>query len=244
MNTLNEQNKNADPQEIERMLKKVRSNSHWSGLSFEQCERVEQWLFEDNLTQEATVARVKQEFGAEVSRWSVGRFYRYRARVRQSLELLEAQVASDELNVIPARTKEMRETAMKLLAKSAVRLATEKPEELKDLAFVTRLLLLGEENEIRLRRVKLEERYFDFEANGACAEELEKVRSYIRTVGDNEDLTDAEKHQRVVKLLFGREKLDEIGNTENPEEVDPQEAENREDADAAPDGAGEREKSA
>jgi hypothetical protein len=190
------------------MLKKMRADSHWSGLTFEQCETVEQWLFEDNLTHEATAARVKQEFGVEASRWSVGRFYRHRARVRQGLELLEAQVTSDELGAVPVRTKELRETAMKLLAKSALRLATERPADLKDLAFLTRLLLLGEENEIRLRRVQLGERYFDFEANTACAKDLEKARSYIQAVGNNESLTDAEKQQRVVELLFGRKEVD------------------------------------
>jgi hypothetical protein len=195
--------------ETGRKLKKVRANSRWNGLSFEQCELVEQWLCEENLSHEAIAQRVRQEFGVEVSRWSVGRFYRHRARVRQSLELLEAQVAADELSAIPARIGEMRETAVKLLAKSAVKLGTEKPEDLKELALLTRLLLMGEENEIRLRRVKLEERYYELEANTACATELEKVRNYLRTVGDNEYLTDDEKQRRVAELLFGREKIRE-----------------------------------
>jgi hypothetical protein len=214
MNESESQANTVSPRALERMLKKVRADSRWSGLSFEQCEQVEQWLFEDNLTHDATAERLKQEFGVEASRWSVGRFYRHRARVRQSLELLEAQVASDELGAIPARTKEMRETAVKLLAKSAVRLATERPEDLKDLMVLTRLLLLGEENEIRLRRVKLEERFYDLEANAAGARELEKVRAYLRTVMENEDLTNDEKQERVVQLLFGPEKLDRIETDE------------------------------
>ena len=68
---------------------------------------------------------------------------------------------------------------------------------------------MGEENEIRLRRVRLEERYYDLEANTVCAAELEKVRNYLRTVGDNDYLTDDEMQRRVAELLFGREKIRE-----------------------------------
>jgi len=140
---------------------------------------------------------LKGEFGLEASKASVGRFYRHRAKVRQGMELLEAQVASDNLGVMPARTEDLRETTVKLLA-------MEKPEEQDELLQVMRLLLASEENEIRLRRVRLGEREHDFAANTACAQELRKVRSYLRTVAENESLTEEEKHGRALKLLFGR----------------------------------------
>src|ERR1700722_6151623 len=202
----NQQNRN-EVRALEKRMKKVRSDSHWSVLTFEQCETVERWLFEDNRGYAETAERVKKEFGVETSLWSVARFFRHRARVRQGLELLEAQAAADELGVVPVRTEDLRATAMKLVAKSAVRLATEKPDQLDQLVPVARLLLEGEQNEIRLRKVKLEERYYDFEANTACAKELEKVRAYLKAVGDNENLTEAEKRELAMGLLFGREKV-------------------------------------
>jgi len=202
----NQQNRN-EVRALEKRMKKVRSDSHWSGLTFEQCETVERWLFEDNRGYAETAERVKKEFGVETSLWSVARFFRHRARVRQGLELLEAQAAADELGVVPVSTEDLRATAMKLVAKSAVRLATEKPDQLDQLVPVARLLLEGEQNEIRLRKVKLEERYYDFEANTACAKELEKVRAYLKAVGDNENLTEAEKRELAMGLLFGREKV-------------------------------------
>ena len=184
----------AKPDEL---LRKVRSDAKWKGLSKEQCERLEEWLFEDNISYKTVAKRLKGEFGLEASKASVGRFYRHRAKVRQGMELLEAQVASDNLGVMPARTEDLRETTVKLLA-------MEKPEEQDELLQVMRLLLASEENEIRLRRVRLGEREHDFAANTACAQELRKVRSYLRTVAENESLTEEEKHGRALKLLFGR----------------------------------------
>jgi hypothetical protein len=192
---------------IAQRLRKTRSDSNWNGLTFEQCQAVEHWLFEENQGYAATAERVKKDFGVETSLWSVARFYRRRARVRQSLELVEAQVASDELCAMPARTEDLRAATIKLVAKSAVRLATEKPEELERLLPVARVLLQGELNEIRLRRVKMEERCHDFEANTMCAKELPRVRAYLQAVGNNENLNAEEKHQRASALLFGTDKV-------------------------------------
>lgn len=205
---------------MERLMRKVRADSKWNGLSTEQCETVERWLFDENVSYTETAERVKREFGMETSPWSVGRFYRQRARVRQAMELLESQVASDQLGAIPAKTQDLRATMIKLIAKSAVRMAIEKPGEVERLMPLAKMLLDSEENEIRLRRVKLEERYYDFQANGACAKELEKVRSYLRAVGDNEHLNETDKQNRVIGLLFGRDTVDvqEAGEAESVEE--------------------------
>jgi hypothetical protein len=212
---------NEEGNTLKRLLKKARCDSNWSGLTPGQCETVEQWLFEENRGYAETAERVKQEFGVTTSMWSVQRFYRQRARVRQSLEVLEAQVTADQLGAMPADTGAMRAAAMKLVAKSAVRLATEKPEAPEQLLPLAKVLLESEQNEIRLRRVKLEERYYDFEANASCAKDLKKVRSYLQAVGDNENLSAAEKQQRVVELLFGREQVNvsEAEEAESAEEA-------------------------
>lgn len=207
MNELNNQQTVAESGANEKKLRRQRSDSNWNGLTLEQCGTVEKWLFEERVSYAETVERVKKEFGMETSVSSVGRFYRHQARLRRSLELLDAQVDADKLDTMPARTADMRAGAVKLLAKNAMALGTEKPEDVEGLISLTKVLLHSEENEIRLRRVKLEERYYDFEANTACAKELEKVRAYLRAVGDNEHLSEAEKHQRALELLFGREKV-------------------------------------
>ena len=215
-NQLNEQT-SIEVRTVERKARRPRSDSNWKNLTMEQCETVEKWLFEERLSYPETAARVKKEFGLETSVASVGRYYRNRARVRRSLEILEAQVNADKLGMMPARTEELRAGAVKLVAKNAMTLGVERPEDMEGLNSLTRVLLKSEENEIRLRRVKLEERYYDFEANTMCAKELEKVRSYLRTVGDNENLSHEEKLERVIGLLFGKDKVKDVEETEEEE---------------------------
>ncbi len=57
------------------------------------------------------------------------------------------------------------------------------------------------------------------EANTACAKELEKVRAYLRVVGENDNLSQNDKQARVAALLFGKDKVDveEAEAAESPE---------------------------
>ena len=75
----------------------------------------------------------------ETSISSVGRFYRHRARLRRSLEILEAQVDADKLDMMPARTEDLRAGAVKLVAKNAMTLGVEKPEDVEGLIKLTRV---------------------------------------------------------------------------------------------------------
>jgi hypothetical protein len=218
MNESIENQKQAEGRTMERSLRKTRSDSRWNSLAPEQRETVEKWLFEDRISYAETVERLKKEFGMEISLMGISRFYRCRARIRRSIELLETQVDADKLGAMPVKTEELRAGAVKLLAKDAMALGVERPEDVEGLVSLTRVLLESEQNEIRLRKVKLEERYYDLEANTMCAKELEKVRGYLRTVGDNEYLSAEEKQQRVIGLIFGRDKV-------NVEELEEESAE-------------------
>jgi hypothetical protein len=70
-----------------RMLKKMQSGHPWNGLTFAQCETVEKSLFDEHLTYATAAERVTKEFGRGTSLWSIGRFYRCRARVRTGRSL-------------------------------------------------------------------------------------------------------------------------------------------------------------
>ena len=63
MTTAINQKNNNEVRALEKRIKKVRSDSHWSGLSFEQCETVEKWLFEENRGYAETAERVKHAAG-------------------------------------------------------------------------------------------------------------------------------------------------------------------------------------
>ena len=207
MNETNELPPKAEDRATQRSLRKPRSDSRWNGLTPPQRETVEKWLFEDRISYAETAERLKKESGMEISLMGVSRYYRQRARVRRSIEILDAQVDADKLALMPVKTEALRAGAVKLLAKNAMALGVERPEDVEGLVSLTKVLLESEENEIRLRKVRLEERYYDFESNAMCAKELEKVRGYLRTVGDNEYLSAEEKQERVIGLLFGRDKV-------------------------------------
>ena len=170
-------------------MRKMRDDSTWNQLTPEQRETLEIWLFEENLGYAKTLERVKEEFGLEATVASLGRFYRRRARERQVTELLEAQVAANELNDLPISVASLREAAVKLVGKAALNLATEKPEQLDQLVSFTKLLLESEDTDIRRSRLKLAQRYFDYEATAASQKDLPQLRAYMEAISDDTSLS-------------------------------------------------------
>ncbi|HEU5069474.1 MAG TPA: hypothetical protein VFV96_03565 [Verrucomicrobiae bacterium] len=184
-------------------MRKLRDDSTWNQLTREQRETLEGWLFDENLGYAKTLERVQKEFGVTTTIASLGRFYRRRARERQVKELVEAQAAADELNELPVSVASLRNAAVKLVGKAVLKLAREKPEELAHLVSFTKLLLDSEDNDIRRARLRLAEKYFDYEATAASVKELPKLRAYLAVVGDDTTLSHDEKLERVHAILFG-----------------------------------------
>lgn len=184
-------------------MRKMRDDSTWNQLAPEQRETLESWLFDENLGYAETLERVQKEFGVATTIASIGRYYRRRARERQVEELVEAQAAADELNELPVSVASLRNAAVKLVGKAVLKLAGEKPEELEQLVSFTKLLLDSEDNDLRRSRLKLAEKYFDYEATAASVKELPKLRAYLAVVGDDTTLSHDEKMERVHAILFG-----------------------------------------
>jgi hypothetical protein len=184
-------------------MRKMRDDSTWNRLTPEQRETLESWLFDENLGYAKTLERVQKEFGMEATIASVGRFYRRRARERQVEELVEAQAAASELNDLPVSVASLREAAVKLVGKAVLKLAGEKPEELGQLVSFTKLLLESEDNDLRRSRLKLAEKYFDYEATAASIKELPHLRAYLDVIVDDASLNHDEKVERVRAILFG-----------------------------------------
>ncbi len=184
-------------------MRKMRDDSTWNQLTPEQREMLESWLFDENLGYAKTLERVQIEFRLETTIASVGRYYRRRVRERQVEELVEAQAAADELNELPVSSESLRAAAVKLVGKAVLKLAGEKPEELEQLVSFTKLLLDSEDNDIRRARLKLAEKYFDYEATVASHKELPQLRAYLDVIGDDASLSHDEKIERVHAILFG-----------------------------------------
>ncbi len=184
-------------------MRKMRDDSTWNQLSPEQRETLESWLFDENLGYAKTLERAQKEFGVEATIASVGRFYRRRAQERQVEELVEAQAAADELNELPVSAESLRAAAVKLVGKAVLKMVSEQPDRLEQLASLTRLLLDSEDNDIRRARLRLAEKYFDYEATAASQKDLPQLRAYLAVVGDDTSLSHDEKIERVQAILFG-----------------------------------------
>lgn len=184
-------------------MRKIRDDSTWNRLTPEQRETLESWLFDENLGYAKTLERVQKEFGMDATMASVGRFYRRRARERQVDELVEAQAAATELNDLPVDVASLREAAVKLVGNAVLKLTGEKPEELEQLVSFTKLLLESEDNDLRRSRLKLAEKYFDYEATAASIKELPHLRAYLAIVRDDASLSHDEKIERVKAILYG-----------------------------------------
>jgi hypothetical protein len=184
-------------------MRKMRDDSTWNQLTPEQRETLESWLFDENLGYAKTLERVQKEFRLEATIASLGRYYRRRARERQVAELAVAQIAASELNDLPVSTDSLRTAAVKLVGKAVLKLAGEKPEQLEQLASLTRLLLESEDNDLRRSRLQLAEKYFDYEARAASLKELPHLRSYLCAVAGDASLSHDEKMKRVRAIIFG-----------------------------------------
>ena len=114
-------------------MRKMREDSLWNKLTPEQRELLERWLFDDNLGYTEALARVQKEFGLETTTWSLSRFFRRRAQDRPVEQLAAAAVSAGMVNAMPVSTAGLREAAVKLAGKSALKLAAEKPQDMDHL---------------------------------------------------------------------------------------------------------------
>jgi hypothetical protein len=192
--------------EMRHFLSKLRDDSTFNQLTPEQRETMEGWLFDENLGYAKTLERVKQEFGLEATISSLGRYYRRRARERQVEDLLDAQTGAFEVKDLPLNVPVMREALAKILYSAVLKQATEKPGEVEQLAALTKLLLASEENDILRQRLKLSERYFDYEATADSQKELPHMRAFLKVISDNNSLSQEEKAERVYGILYGWDK--------------------------------------
>jgi hypothetical protein len=192
-----------DRRQIHRTMRKMRADSSWNRLKPEQFALLDDWLFEERLSYAKVLARAEKEFGLHASMSSIGRYYRMRAKQERIMELIEAQKAAWELNDLAVDRDELRTAVVKLVGKAALKQATEQPEQVEQLALLTKLLLKSEENDIRRARLKLAEKYFDYEKTAACQEELPQVRAHMLAIGRDTSLSHDEKMKRSHELFFG-----------------------------------------
>jgi hypothetical protein len=177
-------------------MNKIRSDATWGGLAAEHREMLEQWLFEENLSYEATRELAQKEFGFTGSTTSLGRFYQHRAKERLVKELEELDSTTSAVNQTKVNMGNLRGAALKVIGKRLFESAMGRGEP-KDLEFLGRLLMQSEEHEIQRQWLALARDRFEFSAAEAVVAEMPKLGH----------LTDEDLEREKERMLHFKEKL-------------------------------------
>ncbi|MDB6065490.1 MAG: hypothetical protein JWR26_1698 [Pedosphaera sp.] len=191
------------------MRTKARSDSILHGLKPEQRERVDVWLFDENVSYQEVADRCRQMLEVKVPRTSVRRYYE-RECFNRKLEAV-ASPAGD-LKRMAATLGKHTEAGYSIAVGAAGQLAvTEalKPEEHADvekLAEVTRLMMAvrKEDNdrrrvELHGRKVALAEKRFQFDAAIECFNHEKEMKAIMAKKG----LDDGDRVMEIRERLFG-----------------------------------------
>lgn len=133
------------------VMKKVRADARWNGLSVKQREMLEQWLFEERMSYDVVLERAQKEFAFKGSRSSIRRFYERTAEERMLKNLVTSQEQVNQIRDTPVSAEELRAAGMKVVAQLFLRQVVQAPEQVKEWSRLAKLLLQSESNEIRFR---------------------------------------------------------------------------------------------
>jgi hypothetical protein len=191
------------------MRNKPYSTSILHGLPAEQQERVNTWLFEENVSYSELVHRCRQLLNVKVSETSARRYYA-RECVARRLEAVAAP--RSERKQLAAGLGRRAEEEFSIAVGMASQLAADeaiKPEnhgDLKRLNEAMRMTIAArrENNERRrvelhARRVALAEKRFQFNAAIECFEHQEELMKVMEKKG----VSDAHKVMEIRERLFG-----------------------------------------
>jgi hypothetical protein len=105
-------------------------------------------------------------------------------------------------------TNSIRAAAMKLIAKTTLQLACERPEQLKDVGYMAKVLLASEDNDIRRGRLKLAEQRLRHNDTKDIKGEIPKLARLLVAIEEDDNLTDDAKLGKVHALLFPKSVID------------------------------------
>jgi hypothetical protein len=181
-------------------LGKLRCDATWAGLTSDQRETLEGWLFEENLGYTEVLERAQKEFGIAGSKMSLVRFYQRVAAERAQREFLELDTAVKEMKGMDVNINEMKSAAMCLITKRLMKLSLESPDKVKEMAWLGQVLVASEAQEVKRGWLNIGREKFELDFAAEClARKAEKPPS------GNEDGYAAEDEEvlKIRKHLFG-----------------------------------------
>ncbi len=179
-------------------MSKVRCDSAWNGLTPEQKETVEEWLFEQNLGYDEVLERARKEFGVEASKSGLCRFYRSLARERLKEDLCAAQAIAAEAQGAEVDLATLRGGAVKMIGKRLIDAALN-PGEIKELATLANLMLMSEQHEIQREWVSLARERFQFSA----VEAARKIQDLVEQQNEEDMAREMARIDAAQRRLFG-----------------------------------------
>ena len=185
-------------------MSKIRCDSIWNGLTPEQKQTLEHWLFVENLGCREVSERAQKEWGVTGSSMSVSRYYRRveQERVLNELEgvvetAMEVSAAEGKLDCL--RTSAMKLTGMRLLENVMAK------GEVKELAVLGRVWTQIEEREIQRGRVALAQKKFEFNA----ARETWKQAKLMEKLTQEDQKREGARIDEIRLAIFGEDPVDE-----------------------------------
>jgi len=193
-------------------MKRAGTNAKWNQLTPEQLEKMEGWLFEEELGFEEVEYRARMEMGFEGSVSSIKRFYARKSEERMVSDMLGSPGKVKEILAAGVSTEDLRAAGMKVVAQLFLNQVLHHPEQVKEWSRLARLLLQSEANEQRVRikqeEHRLREKALEFAREKFHYDILEKgvkVLPQLRKL-EEQGLTQFEKNKRqndLRKSLFG-----------------------------------------
>ena len=181
-------------------IKKLRSDAIWNRLTPEQREKIEHWLFEENLSYRETHERAQKELGLTCSPSTIRWIYKRGMKLRGVADLADAQATAEDLDVAVADVETLRSSNMKLILTRLQEKALERAD-VREVAALGRVMLHGEECEIQRERVALARERFRFRASQAAL----KALPLMDEMKAQDEEREMERVEAIKIRLFGRE---------------------------------------
>jgi hypothetical protein len=185
------------------LMSKMRCDSVWAGLTAEQRESLEGWLFEENLGYTEVLGRVQSTFGITASLMSLSRYYQRLAAERAQRELLDLKSAVAEIREIGVDRGELSAAVMSLLTKRLLKLLLESPDQVKEMAWLGHVLVGNEAQKIKRGWLAIGREKLDLEiARERAEDEAERQMMADANAEDDYAAEDAEV-LKIRRHLFG-----------------------------------------
>ena len=197
-------------------MTKTKSNASWNQLTPKQREKLDRWLFEENLSYAAILIKASRELGYKGSESSLRRYYERRRQERLLTDLKEVGKDMMEVRELDASPDLSRKASMQMLGAYLFRVLRAAPEKVKEWAPVANLLVRNDYNEI-LREAKAREHQIREKAMAFAREkfELDVTEQALKALPQLRELAQARKHpqtkryeeyarlNRIRRMMFG-----------------------------------------